>query len=154
MFVFVFLKVIQKNKIKRNLGVIQQQPKNMEPEKKYVMANIRLPIELYEDGNYHLHSDRIHMEFEKCDELPPISENVNILERIKSILIVPQPREEEDQSHENSEEAEKEEEKTNEDLQIFPSEIKKKEKTRQNITFRNYHSKKGSNNNNTKKYRG
>ena len=136
------------------------------PENNYVMANIRIPIEVPENGEYHLHSDRIFMEFEKCEILPPISNNGNILEKIKNILNTKNNdrREEEKEDNKNevteeqalsseqenndlySEVTEKpeknsEEQEEKKDLMIYPSEILKRPKTRQNITFRKYSSR-------------
>ena len=38
---------------------------------KYVMANIRIPIEITETGEQISHTDRTVVEFTPCDELPP-----------------------------------------------------------------------------------
>jgi len=46
--------------------------------KKYVFANIILPIEINEDGSMIPLPERITMDFSNCDELPPICEqNIN-----------------------------------------------------------------------------
>jgi hypothetical protein len=128
------------------------------PENNYVMANIRIPIEVLENGEYHLHSDRIFMEFEKCEILPPISNNGNILEKIKNILNTKNNdrREEEKEDNKNevteeqenndlysevTENPEKNSEEEKKDLMIYPSEILKRPKPRQNITFRKYSSR-------------
>jgi hypothetical protein len=46
--------------------------------KKYIFANIILPIEINEDGTMIPLPERITMDFSNCDELPPIcEENIN-----------------------------------------------------------------------------
>ena len=46
--------------------------------KKYIFANIILPIEINEDGSMIPLPERITMDFSNCDELPPICEqNIN-----------------------------------------------------------------------------
>ena len=54
-------------------------------EKKYVYANIRMPIEIV-DNSYELLTEYMHIEFEKCDELPEKStaENVDLIAKIFS----------------------------------------------------------------------
>ena len=46
--------------------------------KKYVIANIRLPVEMLEDGTMKTHTDRADIQFETCDELPPINQTQNM----------------------------------------------------------------------------
>ena len=55
-------------------------------EKRYVYANIKLPIELINDS-YELHSDLMTVEFEKCEKLPdPIPcNNQELLQKIFSL---------------------------------------------------------------------
>jgi len=43
----------------------------------FIIANIKLLIEILEDGNYHIHEDRTHIEFNNCDDLPPIRNNTD-----------------------------------------------------------------------------
>jgi hypothetical protein len=60
----------------------------MEKNNYYIYANIRLPIEIFVDGKYNIHDNRIQIEFENCNELPPISQEKNetIMEKIQSII--------------------------------------------------------------------
>jgi hypothetical protein len=60
----------------------------MENKNYYIYANIRLPIEIYPNGKYNIHDNRIQIEFENCNELPPISQEKNetIMEKIQSII--------------------------------------------------------------------
>ena len=60
----------------------------MEKNNYYIYANIRLPIEIYSNGKYNIHDNRIQIEFENCNELPPISQEKNetIIEKIQSII--------------------------------------------------------------------
>ena len=60
----------------------------MEKDNYYIYANIRLPIEIYSDGKYNIHDNRIQIEFENCNELPPISQEKNetIMEKIQKII--------------------------------------------------------------------
>jgi hypothetical protein len=46
--------------------------------KKYVIANIRLPVEMLEDGTMKTHTDRADIQFETCYELPPINKTQNM----------------------------------------------------------------------------
>ena len=59
----------------------------------FVIANIKLLIEISEEGNYRIHEDRTHMDFYPCayEDLPPIRKNEdgenimqNILEMVSS----------------------------------------------------------------------
>jgi hypothetical protein len=40
-------------------------------KQKYVMACIRLPLEVFENGKYDIKNENVSISFEKCDELPP-----------------------------------------------------------------------------------
>jgi hypothetical protein len=40
-------------------------------KQKYVMACIRLPLEVFENGKYDVKNENVSISFEKCDELPP-----------------------------------------------------------------------------------
>ena len=57
----------------------------------FIIANIKLLIEISDDGKYKIHEDRTHIDFNPCDELPPIrkkedGENImqNILQMVSS----------------------------------------------------------------------
>jgi len=53
----------------------------------YVIANIKLLIEISEDGNYQIHEDRTQIEFNPCDSLPPIRTNeTNDMSKILSLV--------------------------------------------------------------------
>lgn len=60
----------------------------MEKDNYYIYANIKLPIEIFPNGKYNIHDNRIQIEFENCNELPPISQEKNetIMEKIQSII--------------------------------------------------------------------
>ena len=96
---------------------------------KYVMAKILLPIEIKGSNNdYHLHSDRMNIEFETCTFLPPktTNESSELISRLFSFYGDTQPNdtysdfenteeedddeEEEDYEDEDEEEEEEEEE--------------------------------------------
>lgn len=51
----------------------------------FIIANIKLLIEISEDGNYKIHENRTHFDFQPCDELPPIrkkEDGENIMQSI------------------------------------------------------------------------
>ena len=92
----------------------------------YVMAKILLPIEIKGNNNdYHLHSDRMNIEFETCTFLPPktTNESSELISRLFSFYGDTQPNdaysdfeytededpEEEDEDYEDKEEEEEEE---------------------------------------------
>jgi hypothetical protein len=53
----------------------------------YIIANIKLLIEIAEDGNYQIHEDRTQIEFNPCDNLPPIRTNeTNDMSKILSLV--------------------------------------------------------------------
>jgi hypothetical protein len=54
----------------------------------YIIANIKIPIQLFENGVTSAITERIHVEIEKCDELPEIQDNYNkaFVEKLSSFL--------------------------------------------------------------------
>ena len=54
----------------------------------YIIANIKIPIQVFENGVTSAITERIHIEIEKCDELPEIQENYNkaFVEKLSSFL--------------------------------------------------------------------
>ena len=55
----------------------------------FIIANIKLLIEISDDGNYKIHEDRTHMDFHPCDDLPPIRKNedgANIMQNILQMV--------------------------------------------------------------------
>ena len=54
----------------------------------FVIANIKLLIEISEEGNYRIHEDRTHMDFYPCayEDLPPIRKNEDGENVMQSIL--------------------------------------------------------------------
>lgn len=87
----------------------------------YVMAKILLPIEIKGSNNdYHLHSDRMNIEFETCTFLPPktTNESSELISRLFSFYGDTQPNDtysdfeytEDEEEEENEEEEEEEEE--------------------------------------------
>jgi hypothetical protein len=104
-------------------------------EKKYIYANIRLPIEISDEGSfYEIHSDRMIIDFELCETLPEQTsyENQEMIAKIFAI-------------HGKTEIPEKEEggEEQEKDpvydtcLKILKKELKNRTvRTRQNLSFR------------------
>lgn len=58
------------------------------PQSKYAIAQINIPIEIFPDGEWTNHNDRITIQIAETPELPPISniENQQLLETIQKIL--------------------------------------------------------------------
>jgi hypothetical protein len=52
----------------------------------FIIANIKLLIEISENGKYKIHEDRTHIDFHPCDELPPIRKNENGENIMQSII--------------------------------------------------------------------
>jgi hypothetical protein len=55
----------------------------------FIIANIKLCIEISDDGNYKIHENRTHMDFQPCDDLPPIRQNEdgeNIMQNILQMV--------------------------------------------------------------------
>jgi len=55
----------------------------------FIIANIKLCIEISDDGNYKIHENRTHMDFHPCDDLPPIRKNEdgeNIMQNILQMV--------------------------------------------------------------------
>jgi hypothetical protein len=84
---------------------------------KYVMAKILLPIEIKDSNDYHLHSDRMNIEFETCTFLPPktTNESSELISRLFSFYGDTQPNDnysdfEYTEDEEEDEEDEEEEE--------------------------------------------
>ena len=119
--------------------------------KKYIYANIRLPIEMSTNGSfYEVFSDRMTIDFELCKTLPePTSyENKELIAKIFAIHQPgedepeqepvpeeepePEPEPEPEEEHEPEEEPEQEEQKPDEDMNIFKKEFKHK----MNMSFR------------------
>ena len=53
--------------------------------KKYIIANIRMPVELLEDGTITNLTDRASIELEYCKELPSIQQNIGDIMNINNI---------------------------------------------------------------------
>jgi hypothetical protein len=90
-------------------------------DKKFVYANIRVPIELKDDASYEIHSDYMNIEFEICNELPEKmnSDNQDLIHKIFSV-------------HSNSSPVVKDEL-----MKVFSTDYgEKKIKVRQNSSFR------------------
>jgi len=121
----------------------------MKKEKKYVMAIIKIPIEVFdEEGTHDIMNDRITIEIEPCLQLPEPNtlDNIDLLSQIFStkkdiptvsteLAIVKQPESqlEPEQSPETIEP------NLENSTQILHHEkIPKHPKTRENITFKRY----------------
>lgn len=100
-------------------------------EKKYIYANIRLPIEISDNGSfYEIHSDRMIIDFELCETLPEPTtyENQEMIAKIFAI-------------HRTGKEPESEPAV----MKILKREMKNKcVKTRQNLSFRSRENRKGA----------
>lgn len=98
-------------------------------DKKFVYANIRVPIELKGEGegeSYEIHSDYMKIEFEICTELPEKmnSDNQDLIQKIFSV-------------HPSSANSSAVKEEI---LKVFSSDFDaKREKVRQNSSFRKKH---------------
>ena len=44
---------------------------------KYIFVNIRTPLEVKQDGSYRVLADRVIINIESCNELPPINRSEN-----------------------------------------------------------------------------
>lgn len=147
-------------------------------EKKYLIANIQIPMEIFQDGKYESLTDFITVDFIHCSELPNKPSNLNetINNQYKKMLnqiFTPHQKDQKDQK-EDQEEEHQEEEHDHEDqeeeqehqeqeqpleqviesilkLSILPNEIRQK-KRGYNISFKNTHNKK--HNYSMKKYTG
>ena len=127
----------------------------------YVIANIKLLIEMSEDGNYQIHEDRTHMDFYPCayEDLPPIRKNEDgenvmqsILEMVSSSNKIKWENDEDDDSVEEEEEEKEEkeeEEKEEEEPRVYNHELRKPKQNSLTTTLRNNYVK----NNITKKQR-
>ena len=91
---------------------------------KYVMAKILLPIEIKGGNDYHLHSDRMNIEFETCTFLPPktTNESSELISRLFSFYGDTQPNDTssdfeytEDEEEEDEDDEEEEEDEEDED---------------------------------------
>jgi len=57
------------------ISVIEHE--NLE-SKKYIIAQIELPIEILSDGSFHTHNDHARLQFFKCSKLPPRQDYTNV----------------------------------------------------------------------------
>lgn len=58
----------------------------------YIIANIKIPIQVFENGTTSAITERIHVEIEKCNELPEIQDNYNktFLDKLSLFLHKPE----------------------------------------------------------------
>jgi hypothetical protein len=103
--------------------------------KKYILANIRLPMEVLDDGSLKNLSEYLTMDFERLDELPPLPENNGnyeaIKENLKSIISISR-KEDEEEEDESIEPAEEERMVTFVELSKIKDRVRSK-----NMTFKN-----------------
>lgn len=110
--------------------------------KKYIYANIRLPIEMSANGSfYEVFSDRMTIDFELCKTLPEPTSYEN-KELIAKIFAIHQPgedepeqepqKEEEPELQVEEEEPAEQKQEPDEDMNIFKKEFKHK----MNMSFR------------------
>jgi hypothetical protein len=94
--------------------------------KSYVMATIRIPLEIV-DTNYEILNDRIDIQFEPCPILPEIQEsNKDLLQSLFSASNLPKENEEE------------EEPVLEEDVRYNLKKNRESVKKRQHISFKKY----------------
>ena len=92
-------------------------------EKKYLIANIQIPMEIFQDGKYESLTDFITVDFIHCSELPNKPSNLNETinnqynEILKQLFTPHQKdqKDQEDQEEEHQEEEHQEEEQDHED---------------------------------------
>lgn len=65
-------------------------------KKKYVYANVKVPIELVDGHNYNLCAEYMTVDFEPCEELPEIqsNENADLFHKLFSMHKPPEAQEE------------------------------------------------------------
>lgn len=126
----------------------------------FIIANIKLLIEISDDGKYKIHEDRTHIDFNPCDELPPIrkkedGENImqNILQMVSSssstnkikwnsrdgdVSEYEDPEEEANQSDDDSSENDDEDSDKEEEPRVYNHEINNQpKKTSLTTTLKN-----------------
>lgn len=118
-------------------------------EKKYIYANIRLPIEITGKGSlYEIHSDRMTIDFELCETLPEQTSYEN-QEMIAKIFSIHQKKETVNDEPGIVTGEEQEQEKVPEPIYDTCMKILKKElknrtaKTRHNLSFRSRENPRG-----------
>jgi hypothetical protein len=96
--------------------------------KSYVMATIRIPLEIV-DTNYEILNDRIDIQFEPCPILPEIQEsNKDLLQSLFSASNLPKENEEEEEPVLEEEE----------DVRYNLKKNRESVKKRQHISFKKY----------------
>ena len=100
--------------------------------KKYVMATIKIPMELKDDNSIESYSEFIDMKFEKINELPEknniIFDDKYIIEKINNFYSLDNSEEEEIKNYEKSTQ------ESTKQVTIKKEEIKKKENKKNRIT--------------------
>lgn len=120
----------------------------------YIIANIKLLIEMSEDGTYQIHEDRTQIEFNPCEDLPPIRTNENN-DMIKMLNLVSSSTNKIKWMNESKNMNKKIEENKNSEIEpkeikVFKHELKEKSKIPSvTTTLKNHHVK----NNITKRQR-
>jgi hypothetical protein len=104
--------------------------------KKYIIANIRMPIELLEDGTITSLKDHAHIELESCKELPPIQENMSEVMNINNIKLFIEKQELSCQNKIEND-IKDDDEKKEVKLWIHPNEIKPSTNKYCNTTIKN-----------------
>ncbi len=120
-------------------------------DKKYIFANIRLPIELSDDGSlYEIYNDRIVIDFEICNALPEptTSDNKELITKLFDInKIVANDKEEnddekkceddkDDDDDDDDEEADEEDEEDEETEKNEAEDFKITRQSSRNVTLR------------------
>ena len=106
--------------------------------KKFVMATIKIPMELKYDNSIESYSEFIDMKFEKINELPEKNnikfDDKYIIEKINNFYSLDNSEEEEKEKEEKEEEEINNYEKSTKPMTIKKEEIKKKENKKNRIT--------------------
>jgi hypothetical protein len=103
----------------------------------YIIANIKMPIEIKKDGSTVPMINRTEIEFTKSNELPPEKENPNafVIEKLSCFLNLQKEKEKEEQEKEEQQQQQKEEQEEEEEEE--EEEQQHQEKTNPDISFSN-----------------
>ena len=104
--------------------------------KKYIIAIVRMPVEILEDGTTTNLNDRVNIELEYCKELPPIQENMSEVMNINNIKLFIEKQELSCQNKIEND-IKDDDEKKDVKLWIHPNEIKPSTNKYCNTTIKN-----------------
>jgi len=112
----------------------------------YIIANIKMPIEIKKDGSTVPMINRTEIEFTKSNELPPEKENPNafVIEKLSCFLNLQKEKEEQQQQQQQQQQKEEEEEeqqKQQEEKEKEEEQQQQEEETNTSISFSNQFTK-------------